>query len=355
MGLGLLAVGPRSTRRLVTTAALAAIFVVLARALPDPFDTALTRRYERGEVALWREEGVQTTVAVHRRPGNVRVMYLDGLHQANDSLPMITLHRQIGHFPMAIHPDPKRVLVIGLGGGATAGAVAQHEGTLVDVVELSGSVVRGADFFSHVTDDVLRQPNVRLQVSDGRNFLLLSDATYDVITADIIQPQHAGAGLLYSREYFELAKRALDTNGVMLQWIGQRSAVEYRLIMRTFLEVFPDATLWNGGTLMVGTRQPLRLDRAAFEKKVSSPRTRRALASVQLHTFDALLGAFSADADAMRAFVGDGPILTDDHPRIEYHRSLPSGGGEADLSRFDGRGRERLLTSAAAHVSDRAD
>jgi hypothetical protein len=134
----------------------------------------------------------------------------------------------------------------------------------------------------------------------------------------------------------------------MLQWIGQRAEVEYRLIMRTFLEVFPDATLWNGGTLMVGTKRPLRLDRAAFERRVASAQTRRALASVQLHTFDALLGAFSAHADAMRTFVGDGPVLTDDHPRIEYHRSLPRGAPETDLSGFRGEGRDRLLSGPAA-------
>lgn len=345
LGLLLTAATTASVRRLATVAGLLVVFGLLAVRVPDPFETALTRRYERGEVALWREEGVQTTVAVHRRPGNVKVMYLDGLHQANDSLSMITLHRQIGHFPMAMHPDPRNVLVIGLGGGATAGAVAQHTGATVDVVELSGSVVRGAAMFSHVNDDVLRQPNVRMQVSDGRNFLLLTGKKYDVITADIIQPQHAGAGLLYSREYFELARAALDDDGVMLQWIGQRSEVEYRLIMRTFLAAFPEATLWNGGTLMVGTRRPLRLDRAAFERKVADPRTRRALESVQLHTFDALLGAFSGDADDMRAFVGEGPILTDDHPRIEYHRSLPSGAGETDLSGFVGRRREALLSA----------
>jgi spermidine synthase len=342
-GLALVLTAARHPRPLAAAVASTAVFAWLAGTLPDPFATALTRRYGRGEIALWREEGVQTTVAVHRAPGNVRVMYLDGLHQANDSFQMVRLHRQIGLFPMAIHPDPREVLVVGLGGGATPGAVAQHAGTQVEVVELSASVVRGAALFSHVNYDVLNQPNVRMRVSDGRNFLLLSGRQYDVITADIIQPQHAGAGMLYSREYFSLARQALAEGGVMLQWIGQRPEVEYRLIMRTFLDVFPNATLWNGGTLMVGTLEPLRLSRAAFERKLIDPATRQALEDVRLESFDALLGAFSGNADAMRAFVGDGPILTDDHPRIEYHRSLPRGASETDLSRFIGAGRERLL------------
>jgi spermidine synthase len=285
---------------------------------------------------------VQTTVSVNRAPGGTQVMYLDGLHQANDSFSMVQVHSQIGLFPLALHPSPREVLVIGLGGGVTAGAVSRHGGVDVDVVELSDSVVKGAARFAHVNNDVLRQPRVHMRVSDGRNYLALTDRRYDVITADIIQPQHAGAGLVYSREYFELARAALKDDGIMLQWIGHRAKVEYDLIMRTFLEVFPDATLWNGGTLMAGTRRPLTVSRAAFDRKRADRATAAALDSVGLGTYESLIGQFSGDAAAMRAFVGPGPLLTDDRPRIEYHKSLPDRSQMVDLSAFRGEGRQRV-------------
>jgi spermidine synthase len=126
-----------------------ALWVLPAVLLPDPIATALTRRHPPGERVLWKEEGVQTTVSVNQAPGGERVMYLDGLHQANDTPEMIAVHRMIGHLPMLLHPDPRQVLVVGLGGGATAGAVSRH-GRPVDLVELSSSVIRGARWFSHV-------------------------------------------------------------------------------------------------------------------------------------------------------------------------------------------------------------
>jgi spermidine synthase len=254
----------------------------------------------------------------------------------------VQVHAQIGLLPLALHPDPRHVLVIGLGGGATAGAVSRHAGVDVDVVELSDSVLRGAARFAHVNNDILRQPHVRVRVSDGRNYLALTQKRYDVITADIIQPQHAGAGLVYSREYFELARAALKDDGIMLQWIGHRSKVEYDLIKRTFLQVFPEATLWNGGTLMVGTTRPLRVSRSAFERKLADARTAAALREVGLGSWDALMGAFSGDAAVMRSFVGAGPVLTDDHPRIEYHRSLRGREVMVDLGGFRGEGREQI-------------
>lgn len=312
-----------------------ALWIIPAAALPDPFATALTLRHPPGERVLWREEGLQTTVSVNSDAEGRRVMYLDGLHQANDTPGMIAVHQMIGHLPMLLHSGPARALVVGLGGGATAGAVARH-GASVDVVELSASVVRGAEWFRHVNGDVLRQPNVRLRVDDGRNHLLLSGRRYDVITADIIQPIHAGAGNLYSVEYFLLARRALDQGGLMLQWIGHRDETQYKLIMRTFLRVFPHATAWADGSLLVGSMVPLEVRSEVIERKLADPRVRDAVSSVGIADVESLLRLYTAGPDAMRRFVGDGLVLADDRPLVEYHRSLAAAEGPLDLSSLRG-------------------
>ncbi len=329
----LLVVHPRRMR-LVPVMVLALIaFLYVAARVPDPFDAAYERRHGAGTREIWRDEGVQTAVSVH---GNQfqRILFLDGLHQANDTSDMVRLHRVIGHLPMVLHPSPHDALVVGLGGGATAGAVSQHAGAQVQIVELSDGVRQAARFFSHVNYDVLNQPNVHLRIDDGRNFLLLTDRRFDVVTADIIQPHHAGAGNLYSREYFSLVRRVLSDGGLVMQWIGRRSDSQYKLIMRTFVEVFPNATLWFDGNLMVGSVAPLRLSRAAFEAKRADPRTRDALDAVGLDSFDSLRSWFTAGPTELRQFVGEGPVLTDDQPFIEYHRSLPANDHEVDLSRL---------------------
>jgi spermidine synthase len=322
---------PARRRLLATIGAAAALFAVLASRVPDPFTAAYERRYGRDMREFWRDEGAQTAVSVHASTFR-RSLYLDGLHQANDGPEMVQLHRTIGHLPMVLHPSPREALVIGLGGGATSGAVSQHRDARVHVVELSESVRKAAPFFAHVNYDVLNQPNVRVRVDDGRNFLLLSGETFDVITADIIQPIHAGAGHLYSREYFSLVRRALKPGGVALQWIGHRPETQYKLIMRTFLEVFPHATLWLDGNLMVGSLEPLRLTPQLLARRRAHPDTAAALDEVGLRTFEDLRGWWTAGPDRMRGFVGPGPVLTDDRPLLEYHRSLPQESGTVDLT-----------------------
>jgi spermidine synthase len=104
-----------------------------------------------------------------------------------------------------LHPRPTTALVVGLGGGATPGAVARLN-VDVDVVELSPAVVAGSEFFKNINFDLLARPNAHLRVDEGRNFLLMSRKKYGVVTADIILPRHAGAGSLYSREYYQLVR-----------------------------------------------------------------------------------------------------------------------------------------------------
>jgi spermidine synthase len=234
---------------------------------------------------------------------------------------MTYIHRRIGHLAMALHSDPRTALVIGLGGGATAGAVSVH-GPSVDVVELAGSVVHGAGMFGRINYDVLSRPNVRVHVDDGRNFLLLTPKRYDVITADAILPIYAGSGNLYSAEYFRLMRRTLRPGGMVVQWVAGTDA-EYKLIARTFLSVFPETTVWGDGSLLVGTLEPLRLRRSDFERKLRTAGGAQGFHDLNVESFDSLRAAFNGGPEDLRAFVGEGPLLTDDKPLVEYFLSLP--------------------------------
>ena len=181
--------------RVVAGVALCALFVAAAQGTPDPFDAYLAQRH-RDQTIVWQREAVQATVSVHLDGRGSHTLHVNGNHQAGGPS---FVHHRIGNLPMVVHPDAREALVIGLGGGATAGALSQHTGVSVDVVELSREVAQAAArFFRPINFDVLRKPNVRLQIDDGRNYLLLTGKRYDVVTADVILPIHAGSGNLYS-------------------------------------------------------------------------------------------------------------------------------------------------------------
>jgi spermidine synthase len=197
----------RGPARLLAGAAGAVVFAAAVVWSPDPFDEFVAQRYRQDRI-VWKDEGIESTAVVHESPGRDLILTVNGNHQASTDGSTTYVHRRIGHLPMALHPNPRTALVIGLGGGATAGAVSLHGGE-VDIVELAGSVVRGARFFDSINYGVLARPNAHLRVDDGRNFLMLTPKRYDVITADVIHPIFAGSGNLYSVEYFRLLRRVL--------------------------------------------------------------------------------------------------------------------------------------------------
>jgi spermidine synthase len=310
-------------RRRLTVLAVAVgvgLFALLATvAVPNPYNAALEHRYP-GQQLLVQDEGVQGTVSVHATETGMRELYIDGLHQASTNPAVYEFHRLIGALPLALHRDPRQVLVIGLGGGATPGAAAAQDGVHVKVVELSSSVVDAAPWFDGVNYDVTTRRNVDVVVDDGRNFLLLDDDRYDVLTADLIRPGTAGAGKLWSVEYWELARDALAPGGLMAQWVGDTRDREYRTIIRSFMEVFPETTLWHGGDLLIGSKGPLRVSRDVVERKLARAGTRQALADVGITDFEALERLYVTGPDELRDFVGVGDVLTDDKPRLEYFR-----------------------------------
>ena len=317
---------------LVVSATAIIVFLMQAQAVPDPKD--LARRWVRisGPI-LWQEEGMQTTVSVSGgQTVGSRVMYLDGRHQANDTDSMVFIHRRIGLLPVILHERPQRALVVGLGGGVTPGAISQFPGLTVEVVELSDSVIKAAAFFSHVNFDILRRPNVQVRRDDGRNHLLRSRTQYDVITADAILPHHAGANNLNSVEYFRLVRDRLADDGVALHWNGGMTDAEHRMILRAFVEAFPQATLWGDGTLMIGSKQPMTVSKARIEALLAAPDSRNALALMHVASFDHLVRMFRASPADIRTYLGSGETLSDDKPALEYFASLPQ--AERDFGRI---------------------
>ncbi|CAN5804891.1 hypothetical protein BH18ACI5_BH18ACI5_05880 [soil metagenome] len=304
----------------LVTAGLLAL-ALQAQRVPDPLEITRRRIYA-GRPVIWQDEGMQTTVAVVG-DGNQRVLFLDGRHQANDSPGMTFIHRRIGLLPVVLHTAPKRALVVGLGGGASPGVMSQFPGVAVDVIELSQGVIDAAAYFAHINFDILRNPNVRIRLDDGRNFLQRVRTPYDVITADAIIPRHAGANSLNSVEYFRLVRGALAPGGIALHWNGGATKPEHQLILRAFASAFPHTTLWGDGSLMVGTLEPLTLSRSRIESLLAMAQTRDLLGLMNVHTFDHLERMFRAGTEDIHAYLGEGPVLSDDRPLLEYFESLP--------------------------------
>lgn len=327
---GLLVLVYVPSRRLAYGFAGVAACAVLAFITPDIYQQLFSSD-PRGEQTIWYKEGHDATIRVTRDPDGNQVLYVNGDGQNTDAPAELPNHYQLGLIGTMLHPNPKEMLVVGLAAGLTSGAASMNPAVNVTVAELHPGVIEAAQLFEHANFDLLHRKNVHVVANDGRNFLLLSGRKFDVIESDPIWPTNAGAANVYSADYYRLARESLNDGGLMVQWVD-RSLPEnaYKMMLRSFIEVYPDATLWYHGTILVGSKKPLDIDTGAIDAKFRDPELRALLDWVGLRSANDLLREFVARPEELAAYVGTGPIVSDRTPFIEYVVSRPAVVG-ADL------------------------
>src|SRR5262249_17079718 len=148
-------------------------------------------------------------------------------------------------------PSPRRALFLGLGTGVTASSAAQDPTLEVDAVELLPEVIASSPYFTRAFDEGQPNPRLHLVAADARRFVRATDRRYEVIVEVNFYPARWGSGALYTRELSAGVRARLAQHGIFCQWlpVHQLDLPTLRIIVRTFLAVFPDATalLANNG------------------------------------------------------------------------------------------------------------
>jgi hypothetical protein len=226
---------------------------------------------------------------------------------------------------MLLHPEPRRVLSICFGVGNSLGALTTHPRLEhVDSVELSPSVVAAAPYFARTNRDVLAEPRVNLVIADGRNFLLTTGGTWDVIRLDPPELHTAGVVNLYTREFYEMARAHLAPGGIFSIWVNVVMTPEedLRHLVRTVRSVFPHVSVWHGplrySWVINGSMTPHAPDLARLAAYYAEPSVRADLESIGVPDPYAFLEHFVFETAGADRFAGPGPLVTDDRTMLDF-------------------------------------
>lgn len=279
-----------------------------------------------GRISFY-EEGRGGTVAVVEQGRDERRfsrLYIQGVSNTGDAMPSLRYMRLQALLPLLVHNgEPRSALVIGFGTGITAGAMLRYRDLQHPVVaELLPEVLAAAPLFKG-TFDAIHDPRLEIRLRDGRRELLRSDQRYDMITLEPPPPSAAGVVNLYSRDFYQLAAGRLEEDGVVAQWLPlpTQNDEDSRALVRSFIEVFPYASLWTTEfheMLLVGSLQPLHLDVPRIRARFEQPEVADALGAVGIDSVEALLATWVTDRAGLERYAGDALAVTDDQPRIEY-------------------------------------
>jgi spermidine synthase len=232
--------------------------------------------------------------------------------------------------PLIVRPESKSALTVAFGMGSTfRGAIIA--GLQTAAVELVPSVPKMFHYFYDDADAVLADPKGRVIVTDGRNYMELTDETYDIIVTDPPPPiESSGASVISSLEYYRAGRAKLNPGGVMMQWTPYGGTIdEFRAHLRTFHSVFRHMIVAFGpggyGFFLMGSDEPMTIDDANLRSVLARPGVLEDISSAYDSpetTIDGWAARIPAmvwlEDEAVAAFTGNGPLITDDRPLPEY-------------------------------------
>jgi len=297
------------------------------------------KRMEARKV-IFQREGANALVAVKENPLNgIRVLTINGKPEAtNEPMGDVLSHRLIGAIPFLIKPDAKNTLLVGLGSGVSSGEILSHPVSRLDIVEIEPAVVEAASYFNRVNRKVLSDPRVNLILEDARRLLSRATQKYDLIVSAPSNPWVSGASNLFTCEYFRLLRQRLSEDGIAAVWLQtfDINPKEVKTGIRTFVSEFEGVSLWeaeNGMLVMVGQKEKTTIP----AESLKNPR---------------MAGRFLLADEALRSFVGHGPLNSDNHPILEFStpRTLYANFSRLENIKILSRARESVSPYAKGKV-----
>lgn len=154
-------------------------------------------------------------IDVFESPEFGRFLVLDGYVMLTEKDEFI-YHEMIVHVPMAVHPNVRRVLVIGAGdGGAVRELVKYPEIEHIDLVEIDEQVIQVCRGFLPGIACKLEDERVHIHYEDGLKFVRSKEDDYDLIIVDSTDPFGPGEGL-FTKEFYGNCYKALHEDGIMV-------------------------------------------------------------------------------------------------------------------------------------------
>ncbi len=271
---------------------------------------------------LYYGEGIQAIVS-SIQAGEAQFFITNGRVEASNSNEGMQCQYTLGHLPMLLNRNPKKVFVLGTGSGMTLGATSVHPSVeQITLAEIEPKVLGVARTFGIYNHCVLNNPKLKIVFNDGRNFLMTTKEKFDVITADPIHPWFGGAGYLYSTQYFKLAAEHLNPGGIVCQWLPMYELSEENLksVVKTLSENFAYIMVWltHDDAELVGSNSPIVIDEKELERRIRVPEVLQDLGRVKMGSAEDFLSYFVTGTEGAKAYSSGGRINTDDNLYLEF-------------------------------------
>ncbi len=255
------------TRRLFARGLLA-VFAVLAAAL------AVALVSPAAEKTLYKKQSAYSTIVVTEDEQGLRTLWFEenGARQSvvkvGDPDHLDLAYAKVMPVGLALVERPRRVLIIGLGGGTIPMFLHKHyPKTTIDVVDIDPDVVDVAKRYFGFREDA----TLRAHVVDGRRFIEKCRDPYDIIFLDAFSAENIPYHLA-TREFLQAVRKAVTPEGVVVSNVWSRGVNSlYDSMVRTYQDVFEDLYVVDvsgaGNKILVALPRRQEIERDALARR----------------------------------------------------------------------------------------
>ncbi|WP_457442382.1 fused MFS/spermidine synthase [Roseateles sp. P5_E4] len=238
--------------------------------LPDPLlQSAGVFRYGNtdmsGRELVFYRDGATASISVVKQPGAV-VLATNGKPDASltgssspptpDEITMLML----GALPLATHPAPQEIAVIGWGSGlSTHTLLGSPVPQRVDSIEIEHAVWEASSQFLGRNGRAYGDGRSEVHFEDAREFFARGQRHYDVVVSEPSNPWVSGVASLFTQEFYRGVKRSLKPGGLLVQWVHSYEISDELLaqMLAALLEEFPGSEIYAANAVDLIILAPL--------------------------------------------------------------------------------------------------
>ena len=269
------------------------------------------------------------SIEILKSPSFGKLLVLDGKIQSSE-VDEFVYHESLVHPPMLAHPNPEKVFIAGGGEGATLREVLAYKtvekAVMVDIDKDVIAICKKylPEYHAGAFDD----KRSKIYNTDARRWLAECREKFDVIVVDLTEPIEEGpAYLLYTKEFYQIVRDKLTTDGIISVQAGCASYTELlnlKAVSHTLKSIFPIVSIYQADIPSFGGPwgfcvASMTLDTALLTPDEVNKRIKaRSLTSLKFYDGLTHQTMFTLPKHLRKAVARGGRLITDDDPLYLY-------------------------------------
>lgn len=257
-------------------------------------------------------------------------LMLDGKVQSSECDEFI-YHEGLVHPALLMHPNPKRIFIVGGGEGATSREALRHRTVeRVLMVDIDEEVVEGCrKLMPSLSDGAFEDPRHELRYMDARKYLEETNDQYDIIIIDISEPVEEGpAYLLFTKEFYQIVQKRLTPDGVISLQAGTTAVGSlqcFSSVYQTLKSVFPIVRPYQasipsfglpwGFAMASNTLDPMKISDEELNRRIAN----RIKGQLKYYDGETHRGQFLLSKIVRERMECERKIIEDNHPLFIYN------------------------------------